>query len=88
MLNGEEILEMIDATEEEREMLNVCRDRILKQADWEATKAEDPEIPRQRRYPGPTAAEAIPDELDRDPKRFIAFMEALRIDLAEHGVDL
>lgn len=87
MLSGEEILEMIDATPEERDMIADCRDRIIRKTQWEETKRADPTIPRQRRYPGPTAAERLGPKIDEDPERFAALMEALRADLKERGIN-
>ena len=85
MLNGDEILEMINATDKERAIIRECKRRIIRQTRWEEEKRKDPSIPRQRRFDGPTAADLLEEHKDLEPPRFVALMEALKAKLEEDG---
>ena len=79
MRTAEQLLDDIDATEEERDLLaEACR-RMKEKAAWERRKRADKSMPRQAQFPGPTAAKLLDGAFgDLPSERFVVFMEALR----------
>jgi len=83
MMTSEQILDHIDATPEEREIIHEAVRCIHAERAWERSKAKDPALPRQARYQEPKAADVL-RELDMsDRARWIALHEAVKARLEE-----
>ena len=79
MLNADELLDEIEATAEERRVLDEACRRIKEKTAWERRKRADKSMPRQAQFPGPTAAELLDEALaDLPPERSVRLMEALK----------
>jgi hypothetical protein len=89
MLNSDEILDSIAATDQERRDFEECARRLEAEYLWQAKKQSDPTVPRQARFQGPKAADLIDQAFDHgDSKRWVAIMEALKARAEEEGYPL
>lgn len=83
MRNSEEILDDMNATPREREIIAEAIRRSRAEAAWHADKARNPNLPRQARYTGPKASDVLDEIPMDDPERWAALCEAFRVRVKE-----